>query len=259
MLINYHTHTKRCKHAEGEDEEYIVSAIERGVKVLGFSDHAPMPYHGGYSSYYKMETDEIGEYFSSLLSLRKKYADKIDIKIGFETEYYPSLWEESLALWKNYPIDYLILGQHFATEEIYDPNAIYSGKATENPEHLKLYTDTVITAINTGKITFIAHPDLMNFKGDESFHRSEARRLIREAMRLNVPIEINLLGLVEKRDYPKDLFWEEAGRLGAAAVLGCDAHSPKRVANPDELLLAEAFAKKHGVKIVEDVPLCPVF
>ena len=25
---NYHTHTKRCGHAIGEDEEYVVNAIE---------------------------------------------------------------------------------------------------------------------------------------------------------------------------------------------------------------------------------------
>ena len=38
---NYHTHTKRCGHAIGEDEEYVVNAIEAGLTDLGFSDHCP--------------------------------------------------------------------------------------------------------------------------------------------------------------------------------------------------------------------------
>ena len=38
---NYHTHTKRCGHAIGEDEEYVINAIEAGLTDLGFSDHCP--------------------------------------------------------------------------------------------------------------------------------------------------------------------------------------------------------------------------
>ena len=52
MKYTYHTHTARCHHATGEDEEYVRAAIDAGIKVLGFSDHAPMPYPGGYVSYY---------------------------------------------------------------------------------------------------------------------------------------------------------------------------------------------------------------
>ncbi|MFV0479993.1 MAG: PHP domain-containing protein [Anaerorhabdus sp.] len=39
--FNFHTHTYRCKHAIGRDEEYVIEAIKAGVKVLGFSDHMP--------------------------------------------------------------------------------------------------------------------------------------------------------------------------------------------------------------------------
>ena len=34
MIANYHTHTKRCKHATGEDREYVEAAIETGLKIL---------------------------------------------------------------------------------------------------------------------------------------------------------------------------------------------------------------------------------
>ena len=69
MKACYHTHTKRCRHAVGEDEEYVKAAIAAGVEILGFADHAPMIYPGDYVSYYKMRPEEIDEYFSSLLSL----------------------------------------------------------------------------------------------------------------------------------------------------------------------------------------------
>ncbi|MFR5796189.1 MAG: PHP domain-containing protein [Christensenellales bacterium] len=44
MKANYHTHTARCGHATGTDEDYVLAAIEQGFDELGFSDHVPWPY-----------------------------------------------------------------------------------------------------------------------------------------------------------------------------------------------------------------------
>ena len=41
MKTNYHTHTKRCGYAIGEDYEHVEAAIKISYKVLGFSDHCP--------------------------------------------------------------------------------------------------------------------------------------------------------------------------------------------------------------------------
>ena len=45
---NYHTHTKRCMHACGKDEEYVLAAIANGYEELGFSDHTPWKYDTDY-------------------------------------------------------------------------------------------------------------------------------------------------------------------------------------------------------------------
>ena len=37
MKTNYHTHTTRCMHATGSDEDYVLSAIKGGYQELGFS------------------------------------------------------------------------------------------------------------------------------------------------------------------------------------------------------------------------------
>ena len=98
MLNCYHTHTHRCKHADGTDEEYIIKAIAEGVRVLGFSDHAPFIYPDGYVSYYKMIPSEADEYFTSLRALADKYKDKIQRLVGYEAEYYPEVFEDMMAL-----------------------------------------------------------------------------------------------------------------------------------------------------------------
>jgi len=72
VIRNYHTHTKRCGHAIGLDEEYVLSAISNGYVELGFSDHI---------SHDNVEQNE--EYIQSIQQLKEKYKDQIDIKIAF--------------------------------------------------------------------------------------------------------------------------------------------------------------------------------
>lgn len=259
MKACYHTHTKRCGHAIGEDEEYVIAAINAGVSVLGFADHAPMLYPDGYISTFKMRPEEIDGYFSSLLSLKEKYKNEIEIKIGFETEYYPDLWERELNFWEKYPLDYLILGQHFISGELYIPGERYSGNPNNSEAALRAYGDRLITAMGTNKISYVAHPDLFNFTGDEDLYKDEVRRVIKESIRLDIPLELNLLGLSEGRSYPKEIFWREVGALGGRAVIGCDAHSPLRVAKTDELIMAKKYAEKFNVEIIDTVELKAVF
>ena len=93
MLANYHTHTKRCQHARGEDREYVESAIAHGMKVLGFSDHCPWVFGDGYVSGTRMRPDQLDDYFRSLTELKREYSSDIKIYIGFEAEYIPELME----------------------------------------------------------------------------------------------------------------------------------------------------------------------
>ncbi len=262
MVFNYHTHTSRCHHATGADEEYIKRAIADGIKTLGFSDHAPYIYPDGYVSYYKMTPEEAPEYFSSLRRLRDKYGDKIEIHIGYEAEYYPALWEKTFEFWKsaNSP-EYLLLGQHFAKEEF---NIAGEGKAhciaeTDDNAILTRYVDTVISGLRTGAFTYLAHPDIVNFVGDTDFYRQEAERLITAAKALNIPLEVNFLGLRAKRHYPAPLFWEVASKLSPDVVFGADAHEPERVGGKGEIAEALRFADKYNLRVLNSLNIVNPF
>jgi len=41
---DWHTHNSLCKHAVGNIEDYIKSAIELDLNVIGISDHFPYEY-----------------------------------------------------------------------------------------------------------------------------------------------------------------------------------------------------------------------
>ncbi len=260
MLANYHTHTYRCKHATGTDEEYILKAIAEGVKILGFSDHAPFIYPEGYVSYYKMTPDEASEYFASLSALRDKYADKIEIHIGYESEYYPELWERTFAFWKNENTpEYLILGQHYISEEYATVGNVHSYGGTDDPMILKKYVDLIVEGLSTKRFTYLAHPDVVSFRGSPDDYEREMTRLMTEVTKLNIPIELNLLGISEGRNYPTDAFWRIASKFSPRVILGCDAHDPESVADRSNITKALKYADKHSLNVIESLPLINPF
>ena len=245
MLTNYHTHTYRCKHATGTDEEYVRAAVDAGFSVLGFSDHAPFYYPNGFVSHYKMTPGELPEYVGSVLSLKEKYKSEIDVRLGLEVEYYPELWDRALELWETCGIEYIILGQHYVGKEYLDARRTIK---PSDDDTLCEYVRLCTAAMKTGKISYLAHPDVINHVGNESLWTREMTRLIECAMEYDVPLEFNLLGLFEGRNYPTDRFWRLAGQLNPKTVIGNDAHTPKSFLRADTRRTALDVLEGYGLK-----------
>ncbi len=227
MIANLHTHTTRCNHAWGTEAEYVECALEAGLQVLGFSDHSPYFFPGEYYSHFRMRPEQLEDYVAAVLSLRERYQGRIQIPLGLELEYYPDQLPKLLPLLKDQPLDYLILGQHCLGNELNDH---YSGRATADKRHLQRYCDQTIEALHTGLFTYFAHPDLLNYVGgDHIFYHQQVRRLCREAKQCGIPLEINLLGMLEGKHYPNERFWEAAAEEGCDVVLGRDAHEPRQI------------------------------
>ena len=252
MIANYHTHTKRCRHAHGEDEEYVLAALEKGLQILGFADHTPYPFPGDYYSTFRMFPEDLSDYVNSILSLREKYAGKLQILVGLETEYYPAHFADLQAMLKDYPIDYMLLGQHALGNEQGD---YMCGWPTEDVQTLKRYVNQSMEGMNTGCFAYFAHPDLINFVGDAKAYKEHMRTLIREAKSCNVPLELNLAGLYTGRNYPNRQFWELVAEEGAVAIMGVDAHSPEFLKDPDVEPKIAPFLEGLDIAFVETLPL----
>ena len=81
-LYNFHSHTQFC---DGRDkmENFVISAINKGFKHLGFTPHSPIPFH----SPCNIAEDKVAEYFSEFNRLKQKYGDKIALYRSFEIDY----------------------------------------------------------------------------------------------------------------------------------------------------------------------------
>lgn len=242
MIANYHTHTPRCNHATGKERRYVERALEGGFRELGFSDHTPYFFdEPGYYSSFRMRPEQLPDYVQTLLELREEYKDRIRLRIGLETEYYPRLFPRLLDYLRQFPLDYLILGQHALYNET---EGVFSPRPTDDVKLLTQYRNQSLEALETGLFSCFAHPDLFCFTGDPKEYEAHVRALCRRVKELDVPLEFNLLGLSEGKHYPDPVFWRIAGEEQPKVILGCDAHSPEFTWNP--LLIADALRQLSG-------------
>lgn len=249
MLANYHTHTKRCQHAEGEDREYVEAAIQAGFQILGFADHCPWVYPDkNFVSSIRLAPSEVDGYFYCLESLKKEYAKDIKIYIGFETEHCPDMIPDQDKLLKGYPLDYMICGQHFLGAEYV---SFYAGRPHSDEDFLKRYVDTAIDGINSGRYLYLAHPDLVNFTGEDAVYCAHMKRLCEALREKEIPVEINMLGLWTGRRYPSRRFLELARENGNKAIIGVDAHAPEHLLMKEAMEKATALAEEFGLELVD--------
>lgn len=262
QTFNLHTHTMRCGHAEGLDEQYIHSAIDAGFKVLGFSEHVPMKEIRIPNC--RMFYEQKDEYLSSMQSLKEQYKDQIEIKIGYEVEYFEDHLEYLLELRKE--CDYMILGQHLKY-------LIYEYDCYCSDEDVLIYAKQVEEALSKGLITYVAHPDYFML-GRNHFSKAcieASQRIAKASLLYDVPLEINLNGfrygkrkyrfyqqpgLIEEcYPYPFRSFWEIVSSYGCKVIYGYDAHSPLTLLERDREEKANEILKYIPLDIIDEISI----
>ena len=150
MTIDLHNHTPRCNHAEGSLDEFIQSALERGIEIFGFADHAPMDF----DEKYRMGFDEMQEYESEVRDAAKRHRGRIEILLGYEVDWLPEHMDERVLGAK---VDYLIGSVHFL-----------SGWGFDNPEFLDRWHEQDVDEVwqkYFGEIAAMAQSSLFDIVG----------------------------------------------------------------------------------------------
>ena len=260
-LVNYHSHTWRCKHAGGTEEEYIRRAIDAGYRVFGFADHSPWPYPGGFESGIRMRLEQFPDYLATVRALGEKYRGEIFVPVGLECEAFPAYFGW-LRDFRAEHLDYVILGNHFElTDESRDN--LYFGACTR-PEHIRRYVECTVAGMQTGLFDYVAHADLCCavYPAFDPECRAALRDLCAAAKDLDIPLEYNLLG-VRRHDmfrargglgYPCEEFWALAAEAGCKAIVGVDAHEADQIDCRDLFEGAWDFLGGLGLEIVPALP-----
>lgn len=252
MIANYHTHTPRCKHAIGTEEEYVRCAIAAGMQILGFSDHTPYPFPRGYVSTFRMPVEQLEDYVLWVKHVQQKYAKEISIHLGVEAEYYPKFFPDLMDLLRDNGVQYMILGQHMIGNEMDEP---YCGIPDGDAKKLERYCDQSIDAMYTGLFTYFAHPDLFHFVGDRKVYQAQMRRICKAANECRMPLELNLLGLHGNRHYPNPDFWEVVAEENCRVILGMDAHQPEFLLDKTIEQRSREMLRGYGLEPLDTIPL----
>jgi histidinol-phosphatase (PHP family) len=236
-MKNYHTHTFRCKHATGNVSDYAVSAIEKGLTHLGFSDHTPLPDNRWPEV--RMHLSELSSYVREIEEAQNTYRE-INIFKGAECEFlreYLNFYSDELL--GKHGFQYLIGGAHYFPLK---GEWINCYQAENSKEHLIAYTDYLIKSIDCDLFAFIAHPDLFaNFYlqwDDEA--RACSKAILEAASDKKRVLEINGYGYRKakiqtpsefRKPYPEDHFWEMATAYNMGVTINSDAHKPEDIDN----------------------------
>lgn len=250
MRVNYHTHTYRCGHAQGTEEEYVRAAVEGKVEILGFSEHCTYLIHPDATDKPHLTRQMLPEHMNAIRAAAKLYEGQIRVRAGMEVEYFPETYKDLASLLRDHGVEYLLLGQHFLDS----PIAQRTRNKICDPKILEHYCDQVIEGIQTGAFTYVAHPDCILFLGDRDLLKEQLRRICREAKDCDLPLEINLLGIHKNKHYPCREYFELLAEEGNTVILGADAHQPERFFDHTAEARALELVKQYGLHLIEETP-----
>ena len=259
MKTNYHTHTTWC---DGHDsaEDMVLSAVEKQFDVLGFSGHAMPPFAAGWH----MHPLSIEKYAQEIRKLSVSYADKIEVLLGVEADYFPVLSTPTNEVYKTIKPDFIIGSVHFLFDEktVFTKNPEGSGIpytcfTADGPKEevtagiQRVFKGNAKKAVQTyfslqrdmiKECTFdiVGHIDLIRknngslnlFNEQDSWYINELKETAKTAAQYSKVIEINTGGMargIMSDSYPSLDFLKILKSCGVPVCLNSDCHNAKNL------------------------------
>jgi len=224
-LIDLHNHTILCNHATGSLSEYIHQAINKGITIYGFSDHAPM----NYDPKYRMKFEDMQTYENWINKLQIQYP-QIKILKGYEVDFTPEVDKKVLER----KVDYLIGSIHFLDNWGFDnPEFLSVWNQRDIDDVYKEYFNLVVQLAESKMFDIVGHLDLIkvfNFKPNEDI-KILAKDAIEAIADNHLVVEINTAGIRKavNEPYPSIPLLEMIKNYKIDITFGSDAHNPNQV------------------------------
>ncbi len=236
---NFHTHTSFCdgKHTA---EQMLLSAIELGCTVLGFSGHSYIDEKQ--TDDWTMTQSGQKQYIEEINRLKSLYSDKIEVLLGIEQDYFSGVPE--------YKFDYVIGSVHAVVKDgvrvdvdlapevlLRYIDKLYGGNMLALIED---YYSLVADVADKTKCDIIGHVDLIT-KFNEKYpfvdtasekYRTLALDAVDSLIAKDKIFEINTGAISRgwrKTPYPDDFILKYLAEKNANVMLNSDAHSTESI------------------------------
>jgi len=189
-----------------------------------------------------MKFSEMAQYEKDVLSVRQKYAEKIEILLGYEVDYLKGHMDKRIL---NADVDYLIGSVHFIEGWGFD-NPEFIGKWDEQSidEVWQKYFDTIEEMADSKLFDIVGHLDLIKVfkfmpKGDINAMAQNALNAIKKS---GMVLELNVAGFRKPigEAYPSLSLLKQAFELDIPITFASDAHKPEQVSMFNDEIISMA-------------------
>ncbi len=244
MIVDLHNHTILCKHAKGSVEGFVQNAIEKGINIFGFTDHAPMDF----DRKYRMDFSDMSNYENEILFMKKKYRDKIEILLGYEVDFLDDYIDDRVL---KADVDYLIGSVHFLDKWGFDnPEFIGNYQNKDIDKIWQDYFDSIRKMAKSRLFNIVGHIDLIKiFKYmPKKEIKLIAKNAIKEIKKSGMVVELNSAGLRKPINeiYPSKDIMELLREFDIPITFSSDSHKIEDINyKKDEVLkYAKSFEYK---------------
>jgi len=237
--IDGHVHTKLCHHARGEMEEYVLAAVNKGLRKLIFLEHLEVGINYFESTW--LSEDDFDFYHSEGKRLQKTFQDRIEIGLGIEVGYNPNFLEEiqrriALHAWDRIGISY-----HFMDTGPAHLNLVSSKQINIDAldqfgvdKVVNRYYKELLNAVEKLPGQVLCHIDAVMRHHPNVIITPEHEALIDDLLdavaRKNMSLEVNTSGYrIKNEPYPSLDIIRRAIKKDIPLVAGSDAHRPEDV------------------------------
>lgn len=233
MMVDYHTHTKLCKHADGTAEDYVQKAIDLGLDEVGCSDHSPLP--NRFDGEHRMTMEEFNEvYRPSVNDVQERFEKKIKVRFGVEADYLPGTEAYTREFLEENDFDFVIGSVHFLGDWGFDSlKNVYRYEEQDVYEVYVQYFSTLKNAAASALFDIVGHCDVVKVLGYRPDRDYED--VLRDAMKAikenGLVVEVNTSGLRKpvREIYPSEKILEIIREMRIPLTLGSDSHKPEDV------------------------------
>ncbi len=241
VSIDGHMHTRLCHHASGEMEEYVLVALDRGLKGICFLEH--MEAGIDYFETTWLTENDFDFYFAEGKRLQELYKDQLKIELGVEVGYNPFCKTDLLKRLSKRTWDRIGISYHFYKLPGSTTHLNLVSRKKENVEAfdklesesiLHHYLDTLIEAVMALPGTVLCHLDAaLRYQGKILLtrdHFEQIAALLDEMKKKSMALEVNTSGIgIRKEPFPSADIIDMARTRGIPLVAGSDAHKPNDV------------------------------